>query len=356
VTPVLRGVFGRHEGEQRWFPGSSSALVAITRADLEAAFPVVRSSGPLAVDTWPGRGGATWIRNIDGTWYVARAVLPAWSVDRSIPAWAVVGIDDATFGASPVLRLAMDSAALGVSEPSRWISGSMPAPALSWDASAIARAGQLLDELAMSPGNGAAIPLDASALDDHGLVALQCMMHAMHRARVGPEAAVILSEPSPVTREGWPTHVMVAADALGGAPIPAALTVGAMPIARYVRSVTELSELLHRAICGGSSMGRAQLEQAAHEFIPLRELPASAVPSAQLEAWAREVTSAGSESDGLRCAELIFSDSASTTREVLAGLHLLAAWAERHPGDAERGVRNVINRRVMDRGAGTSPA
>lgn len=358
MTTALRGVFGRHEGEQRWFPGSSPALTTIARADLEVAFPVARSTAALAVGTWPGRGGATWIRNIDGTWFIARAVLPPWSVDRSIPAWAVIGIDDSTFASAAMLPVLAKAVHGGVTDPTGWLSKPMPTPAadVAWDASAIGRAGQLLATLAAGPGQAGTVCIEAALLDHGGLLALQGLIHAAHHAGVGLEAAVLVAEPLPIGRDGWPAQVLEAAGTLGGAPAPPAPMVGTSPVAAFIRSFADLSALLNRAMSIEASANASRLELAARDMVPLSDLPPSAVARGQLAAWARGIAGSTDEAEGLGRAERILGDAASTPEEVLAGLHLLAAWAERHPDDAERRVRNLISRRAMDRGPGTSPA
>jgi hypothetical protein len=329
-APVARGVFARFDGQQRWAAGTPQSLRSREPAWLERWFPVPSKVPPRA-----GVVGALWVRWVDGSWFVCHACVPAWSIDRSIPAWIVSQLDAHAFGRIPVLASeseAVEAASRSEAGARSWATERLEVPSAPWDPSAIAPLARLFDVVSegRTEANERVHRLPAGMLGPGGWIALQAVLAAMREAGVPAPCALSLGDP------GW------LAGARAALPSDSYVFLPGMPPAAAAPELRARGVEVSRFIDGLEAAGRAVVA-AAHAAgpgrrfvdavagaVPLELVDPAGIEPRECRTWAAKVAGSENGPDAIaRRLDGLLSRSRGG-EETLVGpiLSLAAHWAQ----------------------------
>lgn len=349
IGPAVRGLYGRHRGSQGWFPGTDPAIESVTREWLEWAAPIVGTAERLAVGDWPARRGAVWVRFVEGRWIVAHAAIPEWSHDRSIPAWAVSVVDDAGFRAVPVLESMVEDVRTALADPERWLASPSPGRALAGATplgDGVLGAACAIFESSQRPRPDGAFHSSTASLDPAGWVVLQAMLCAMATAGVEHAAAVIVSEPAPVST-AFSAFTQCFEDGAPAWPVREVPLIRGVAMSSFIRSFGDLVAALEHAVAAvGSSGAPVPLGMALHRFVPVGLVDPVTLEPSEVGEWARMVAAQGSPGDCLACLEDLSTSLADPAggdpRLAAPFVRLLEAWVERSNVDPGPGIRRLL--------------
>lgn len=343
-----RGLYGRVEDVQAWFPGTHGQFAARDRDWLERNFPLLKSDTPRGIGHHPGRDGNVWVRWSDGCWLVCHVCLPDWSRDRTIPAWAVASILDRDFRTVPCLADAVTDVLEGAGMRGAWCSRRRMACDPSWDDGALAAVVELFDAALAPPRHLGWYPLPAARLDRAGWIALQAMLVAMRDSDVPAPCAVwALEAPwaSPPASIPPATYVFEGKVADAEAVLPARVL---HPASRGVELRTFIHDLssTHRLIRSvASRLGAADRSTRSFSAVVAPEVPLTLVDPADLaptewHSWAGGMAAPPRSMDDVAATvdELVARVRGGDLRALGPMLALASHWAGRtaEPGRVER--------------------
>lgn len=329
-APVARGVFARFDGQQRWAAGTPAALRGRDPAWLEKWFPV-----PSRVPPRDGGRGALWIRWMEGSWFVCHACVPAWSMDRSIPAWVVSQIDPGAFDALAVLAGECEAAeaASGSERAARaWPAEMSLASASEWHPSALTALAAFFDIAALAaddaPASGHRLP--AEMLDRGGWIALQAILGAMREAGVPSACAVVLGDPAWVAavRQSLSPDTYMFLPGLARVPASGDLRSRGVALSRFIDDLPSARGSVVSAAASGTP-GRRFVDALAGA-VPLQLVDAALVEPRECQAWAARVADAAGGTEPLAAAVDGLVARARGGEETVIGpaLSLAGRWAQ----------------------------